>query len=418
MFWPPRPGTQASPHERHVGQSPDRRQLADRVDQDDRRRTRLRVAESDWRSTRLRRTTVSPCSAPASAPRRRIARRGGAPGSAASSGAAGGPRCTPPAPRLPRLPSCCRPRRPGRSRPGPAAPRSSRVFALFRSLSSPSYFTEPVTLTRWLGNAQLDESPRVFRILRGHDVDAAERRLERAAQAAIAAIAPRAETGVDDRHLGTRRAWPARIRLGQSSSSTRASTVGRIARDRPPGRPAKVERCVERDQVGIRSRGRPPGPSTSSSRSRPPSWAGDGPSRGPEGAAAGPRPRSPRGTRGRGVADPQRGLSHGASPPSPRDTCPLEAIGRRAERREDHQGGRVDQVEREWHLGESFPGTVLVTTASRSDRSNCRASTADACPRRSCQLRAIRSSLEIGRQPLRAVRLGIGGTSRCRDLEA
>ena len=50
---------------------------------------------------------------------------------------------------------------------------ASRVCGLFRSLSRPSYLTEPVTRTRSLGDAQVDEPRGVLVVLRRHRVDAA-----------------------------------------------------------------------------------------------------------------------------------------------------------------------------------------------------------------------------------------------------
>ena len=128
-------------------------------------------------------------------------------------------------------------------------------------------------------------------------------------------------------------------------------------RDGPPRRPAKVERGVEGHQVGI-------GP------------AGDGQAGGrrrrdhdlPVGTAAGhlahQRPQQQDLAHAHRVkpeaglvADPQGGLA-------PKLLAPSFTILARAkpsveqQRREEDQGGGVDHIQREWHLGESFPGTV------------------------------------------------------------
>ena len=204
MFWPPRPGTQAAAHERHVGQPPDRGQLADRVDQDDRRRCR-RLAPT----TRL----VPSLAAPDHASRRCCSsQRGHAVESLGVPGHQDQPQAGVLAPGRP-----VRGQRGGLFafhraaghehqvgvRAGPAScaklarlgvvPVAFQAVVLHRAGDADPIARERPA-RRTAGRSRRPERPR-----RRCDRSVG---LQRASEAAIAAVAAGAEPGVDDRHLG------------------------------------------------------------------------------------------------------------------------------------------------------------------------------------------------------------------------
>ena len=401
MFWPPAAGDQAPPHERHVGQPPDRRQLADRVDQDDRRRAAAALAAGAL-PARLRRTHRLPVPLEPGGHARRTARRAAGPGSAAGRDAGAGPRGRPPAPRPLRLPSCCRPRRPGRTGERPSSlPQLARLGVVPVALQA-------VVLDR-AGDADPLARGRPGRRTARHSRRSGRprRRCSRSvgpsgpAEAAVAAVAAGAEPGVDDRHLGPGR-FAARIRFGQSSSSTRASTVGRIAADRPPRRPAEVERGVERDQVGK-------GPAGHGQAGRRGRRDDDLPARPPPGHLADQRPQQQdladahRVEPEAGlVADPQRGVAPELLRTTPRDTCPSGSCGRASSgsRRSARRRSRSDSERRASRGILSRTGDPVVLSAETPDL------LATDVPQRRCQGRPCRrcdGPRRVGRRWPRAV---------------
>ena len=189
---------------------------------------------------------------------------------------------------------------------------------------------------------------RVFRILRGHDVYAAESRLQRAPQASIAAITPRAQAGIDDRHLRSG-SLGGPDQIGPELELHERQHRGPNPRDGTPGRPAKVEGCVERDQVRI-----------GAASDREPRRGGRRDHHLPVRPAAGhflhqgAKQQHFTHTDGmepqaRVIADPQRCLSQQFLDPA-FAVLPVSKPSVKEQRRENHQGRGVDQVEREWHL--------------------------------------------------------------------
>src|SRR5208337_3610695 len=224
-------------------------------------------------------------------------------------------------------------------------------------------------------NSQLHEPASVIGVLRRDNVNASKRGSQRSAQAAVSAIAPYAESGVDDRDFGSRRLRrPDQVRPQFQFDEGQHGRPD--ASHRPPGGPTEVQRCIKGDQVGkgpaghrqAGRRGRrddhlpvgtPPGHLTYQ-RSEQENLAN----------THGVKPEA-------GLASyPQRGVTTELLPQAltvlARSDHAVKQHGSEQEQRYD-----IDQIQSEGHLGESFPDPEQVVLSARLlFRSNKRASIA------------------------------------------
>ena len=207
-----------------------------------------------------------------------------------------------------------------------------------------------------LRHTQLDEPAGVLVILRRDGVDLRQRRLQQDPQPSISPVAARAEPGIDDGDLGPRPLG--RVdQVGPELELDECQHGRPDPLDRPLRRPTEVQRGVEGDEVGIgaacdrQPRGRRRG-----DHDLPPGTAaGHLADQGPEqqDLADTHRVEPEAGL----VADPDGGVT-------PELLVPTFAVLARAgpsedqERREEEEGGHVDHIQRQRHLGESFPGMV------------------------------------------------------------